>query len=98
MADPRTRRFKTIVAEVNDVLYTDWAPIGCAGLLPKDEYEPYAIRVVSLLASVAEDVEIANYLATTAASVGGKLLSVDSVVPVVRKIGRFREAARAIAL
>lgn len=98
MSDTRPQKFKAVVAAVNDVLYTDWAPIGFTGLLPKDEYESYAIRVVSLLASGAEDDEIAEYLARMAAAVGGKRLTVASVASVAQKIAAFREAARSIAL
>src|ERR1043165_1136042 len=98
MSDLHAKKFKAVVADVNEVLHSDWAPIGFVGLLPKDEYESYAIRVVSLLASGATDDEIANYLATTAGSVSGTQLSIDATASVARKIGAFREAARAIAL
>jgi hypothetical protein len=98
VADLRVQRFKTIVSEINEVLYNEWAPIGFIGLLPKDEYERYAVRVVSLLASGAGDDEIAKYLATTTVSVGGNLVSLSSIMPVAQKLVSFRQAARAIAL
>jgi hypothetical protein len=96
VSSPRVRRYKKVVANVNELLYREWAPIGFVGLLPKDEYEEYAVRVVSLLAAGGGSDEIAAYLANTAASVGGHLVSVSSVLPVATKLLSFREAARAI--
>jgi hypothetical protein len=98
VAGRRARKYKAIVADVNEVLYCEWAPLGFVGLLPKDEYEPYAVRVVSMLASGANVDELASYLATTAASVSGNLVSVASVEPVARRLVAFREAACATAL
>lgn len=98
MSDRRAAKYKAVVAEVNAILYNEWAPIGFIGLLPEDEYETYATRVVSMLASGAEQEEIASYLARTAASITGSPIPVVAVLPVARKLIGFREAARAIAL
>ena len=67
MSDPRIDRYKTALAKVNAVLYESWAPIGFVGGLPRDEYETYAVRCLSLLASGAEEKEIAAYLVSAGA-------------------------------
>jgi len=98
VSDPSVAKYKAVVADVNAILYNEWAPIGCVGLLPDDEYEAYATRVVSMLVSGAGHDEIADYLAKAAASITGNPLPVTSVLPVARKLVGFRDAARTIAL
>ncbi|MEP6634619.1 MAG: hypothetical protein ABJA62_10480 [Luteimonas sp.] len=96
MSKPRTDGFKTVVAAVNDVLYNDWDPIGFAGALPLDEYQSYATRVVSMLASGADRDELATYLAHTSLGVTGTVTPVASVMHVAERLLDFREAARAL--
>ena len=67
MSDPRIDRYKTALAKVNAVLYEVWAPIGLVGALPRDEYESYAVRCLSLLASGAQEAEVAAYLVAAGA-------------------------------
>ena len=62
MGNQKTRFYKELVSAVNEILYADWAPIGSAGSLPKDEYEAYAAKIVSMLISGASKEEIAGRL------------------------------------
>ncbi len=98
MSDPRAEKFKAAVAAVNEVLYNEWAPIGFIGGLPQDEYESYAIRVVSMLASGADEAELAAYLARTGAAISGNEMSIENCLSVAKHLSGFREGARAIAL
>lgn len=59
------------MAQVNEILYEDWAPIGFVGLLPKDEYEQYAARVASLLLDRCTEERLASYLSEAEAAVVG---------------------------
>ena len=98
MTDPRTSKFRAVLKSVNEVLYNEWAPIGFVGGLPKDEYESYAMHVISLLSSGATEAELASYLALTGESILGTPIAVESVQGVARRLIEFREDARAIAL
>lgn len=91
-----SERFESVLAAVNEVLYNDWAPIAFVGALPRDEYESYAIRVISLLASGAKEPDIANYLATIGASITGDALSPSSVMSVAQKLAAFSNDVQAI--
>lgn len=75
MSDPRTTPFKLALARVNELLNDEWAPIGGA---PSDEYESYAVRVLSMLASGSNELEIAEYLAGIGASLAGEDFSGQS--------------------
>ena len=97
MGDQRTKRFKTLLAEINSVLYEEWAPIGFVGLLPRDEYESCAAHVVSLLASGASEIDLAKYLAETEAAITGNSSSASSAQPVAARLMFFKEAANVIA-
>lgn len=98
MTDQRTAKVKALLKSVNEVLYNEWAPIGFVGELPKDEYQSYAMRVISLLSSGATEAELASYLATTGESILGTPVTVESVQTVAHRLTEFREAARSIAL
>jgi len=82
MSDPRYKKYKAVKAEVNEVLYNDWAPIGFVGALPKDEYETYAVRVVSMLASGASELEIEKHLL----HVESKIIGLDENPECARKV------------
>ena len=69
--DAKARQlYDDLVAKVNRVLYDEWAPIGFVGALPGDEYETYAVRVVSMLARGASEDDLAKYLTSIAAGFG----------------------------
>jgi len=89
-------QFKSVLTEVNDLLYNEWAPIGFVGALPRDEYESYAIRIISMLAAGTNEAEIANYLATTGSSITGNPSSPQSVISVAHKLALFSESVQAI--
>jgi hypothetical protein len=55
-------RYASVVADVNRVLYEEWAPIGFKGALPRDEYQLYAAEVVLMLSRDASEDDIAEYL------------------------------------
>lgn len=90
-------KFKELIAEVRNVLYSDRQSLGFVDVSLEDG-EPHAIRLASLLVTGASDREITDYLARMRAAAIGKALSVESVTPVARKICSLREVARAIAL
>ena len=85
-ADPRTKRYRKLLAEVNAVLYNDWAPIGFKGQLPKDEYEPYAARIVSLLTRSCSEADLVALLSRTEAGLMAKPTSVARARAVARKL------------
>ena len=93
MAHPRVKKVQAVVAAVNDVLYNDWAPVGVVEGTPLDEYESYAMRIVSLLASGADEIALATYLASAEESIGGAPGTMESVLPVAKKLVAFRDAA-----
>ena len=97
MSDPRTEKYKAVASRINEVLYEDWAPIGSCGL-PRDEYESYVPRVISLLASGASESELANYLAETGQAITGNVYSEQQSVVVARKLMSFQGEADAIPL
>jgi hypothetical protein len=98
MSDRRVQKFREVLCEVNDLLYEEWAPIGLVGSLPRDEYETYAMRVVSMLADGASEIEIARYLVRTAEAITGQPASGENSESVAKQLIEFREAARGIAL
>ncbi len=98
MSNPRNEKFKAVVAGVNEVLYNDWAPIGFIDGLPKDEYESYAVRVVSMLAAGASEDELAAYLANTGSAISGHAFAASSCLPVAQRLVEFAKAAHEIAL
>jgi hypothetical protein len=85
-ADARTKRYKKLLAEVNAVLYDDWAPIGFKGYLPKDEYEPDAARIVSLLTRSCSEGDIVQLLSTSEAGLNAKPTSVAKARAIARKL------------
>lgn len=98
MSNPRNEKFKEVVAAVNEVLYNEWAPMDFIGGLPKDEYESYAVRVVSMLAAgVCED-QLAAYLANTGSEISGHAFAQSCCQPVAQRLICFSKAAHEIAL
>ncbi|HRN82096.1 MAG TPA: hypothetical protein PK667_05830 [Nitrosomonas europaea] len=97
MNDPRTEKYKAVASRINEVLYEDWAPIGFCGL-PRDEYENYVPRVISLLASGVSESEIANYLAQTGQAITGSAYSEQQSLVVAKKLMLFQDEANAIPL
>jgi hypothetical protein len=85
-ADARTKRYKKLLAEVNEVLYNDWAPIGFKAHLPKDEYEPYAARIVSLLSKACSEDQLTALLSRTEAGLTARPTSTRKVRAVARKL------------
>jgi hypothetical protein len=85
-ADPRTKRYKKLMGEVNQILYNDWAPIGFKGYLPKDEYEPYAARIVSLLSKACTEDQLVALLSQTEAGSTARPTSTRKVRAVARKL------------
>ena len=98
MTDPHVKKLKAVVAEVNDVLYNDWAPTGIVEGTPHDEYETYAMRVVSLLASGANEAALAAYLASAEKSIRGVQGEIGSVLPIAKRLITFQDAARSASL
>jgi hypothetical protein len=96
MGKLRTAKFRAVLAQVNRVLYEDWAPIGFVGALPRDEYESYAMRVVSLLAAQATEEQVAAYLASAAEAITGDAMAQTDVRQVARRLMEFGEASRSI--
>jgi hypothetical protein len=88
--------FKSLLAAVNEVLYTDWAPIGFVDALPRDEYESEALRIISMLAAGGNEPDIAQYLSTTGSAMAGYSMPLSSVMPVAQKLVSFSAAAQAL--
>ena len=97
MGDRRAERFKTLLAEINVVLYTEWAPIGFVGELPLDEYESYAAHIILLLASGAGETDLATYLSKTGLAITGNSFGPASVRDVAERLMTFKDAANVIA-
>ncbi|MGE0333595.1 MAG: hypothetical protein AB7P37_23205 [Ramlibacter sp.] len=98
MSDPRIDRYKTALAKVNAVLYESWVPIGFVGGLPQDEYEAYAVRCLSLLASGAEEKDIAAYLVSAAAGLADDpALHVERSAAAASRLMRYKGEAHGIA-
>jgi hypothetical protein len=97
MTDVRAHPYKTLLAKVNAVLYEEWDPIASGGL-PRDEYESYAVRIVSMLVAEATDKDVTLYLLTVGAPLTDqKEEHAARVTEVVRHLMEFQEEARAIA-
>lgn len=47
---------------IDDILWTDWDPIGVNDIAPRDEYRSYVPEILSLVKSGAVKEEIANRL------------------------------------
>jgi hypothetical protein len=56
--------YNRLVAEVSDLLFRKWDPIGVSKFAPKDEYIDYARHIVHALRSKNEEY-IFNYLRTS---------------------------------
>jgi endonuclease YncB( thermonuclease family) len=98
VSDPRIDRYNAALAKVNAVLYEVWTPIGFVGGLPRDEYETYAVRCLSLLVSGAGEQELAAYLVSA-----GAALAVDPAshakqsAEAARQLMQYQREAGAIA-
>ncbi len=97
MSDPRTEKYKAVSGHINEILYEDWAPIGVAGL-PHDEYESYVSGVISLLASGANESEVAGYLCRTGEAITGYAYPQEQSLSVAKKLMSYKEAVNAIPL
>ena len=98
MNDPRIERYKAALAKVNAVLYESWAPIGFVGGLPRDEYETYAVRCLSLLASGAEEKDIAAYLVSAGAGLADDpALHAERSTAVAIELAQYRGEVLGIA-
>ena len=97
MQDQRTQKAKAVVSAVNEVLYNEWAPIPADGL-PLDEYESYAIEIVSFLACGTDSADLAAYLCGTFEHITGNTTDAKAVEPIVIRLLTFRDAACAIGL
>jgi hypothetical protein len=86
MSATGTKRYKKLLAEVNAVLYNDWVPIGFKGYLPKDEYEPYAARIVRLLTRSCSEADLVEVLSRTEAGLTAKPACVAKARAVARKL------------
>ena len=98
MTDSKAQEYKSAVYEVNRILYEEWAPIGSRGDLPLDEYESYAMRVVSMLAAGESEAEIVRYLLATEFEVIGVGKNPECARNVAGKIIALWEYAYANAL
>jgi hypothetical protein len=98
MTDPKAQEYKSAVYEVNRILYEEWAPIGSRGELPLDEYEGYAMRVVSMLVAGESEAEIVGYLLATESEVIGVGEHPERARNVAGKIMALWENAYANAL
>ncbi|MEN3111140.1 hypothetical protein ACFONG_04690 [Uliginosibacterium paludis] len=98
MSNPRNEKFRAVVAAVNEVLYNEWAPIGFIDGLPKNEYESYAIRIVSMLAAGTDANKLAAYLAETGSAISGHAATQSSSLPVAQRSACFAKEAGEIAL
>ena len=83
---PQTKRYRRLLAEVNDVLYRDWAPIGFKGLLPKDEYETYAARIARLVIRQCSEDELIALLSQAQAGLTSQPTSTRKARAVARKL------------
>jgi hypothetical protein len=61
--EDRNRRAREIQDPIRAILYEDWAPFGFIEDLPRDEYDAYIGAVYRLLASGANEVQVAEHLA-----------------------------------
>ena len=75
------RRLRFAIRAAAEALRKDWDPIGHGKIdvLPQDEYDSYAPRVVSLIESGASDEAIADYLAELESDVIGVGAGLDLV-------------------
>ena len=80
-----------LLEAASQVLYIKWAPIGFIGLLPADEYEANAGRVVSMLVSGASREELTKYLASEAAALSGRPVDVAAMQPVTEELMKLKE-------
>jgi hypothetical protein len=97
MSTVRGQKFKAVLRQVNEVLLKEWAPLGFADEMPRDEYESYAMQVISRLAAGDSESEIAAYLASVERAICGKAMGVDALLPLAKRLIQFREAASAVA-
>jgi hypothetical protein len=64
------RRAKTLLAQVDAILWTNWNPIGCA--VPADEYTAYAGPIVRMLIESRPRAEIEAFLCAAYEQVRGE--------------------------
>lgn len=62
MKDSRDSRTKEIMAQIHDILWRDWDPIGVNDAAPEDEYDSYIGGVYRLLASTCGREAMVNHL------------------------------------
>jgi hypothetical protein len=97
VSNPQIDRYNTLLTKVNAVLYEVWAPIGFVGGLPRDEYEGYAIRCLSLLTGGVQEHELAAYLVTAGAGLSDDTDSlVEQSAKAARHLMQYLGDARAI--
>lgn len=97
MSDPQIDRYNTLLTKVNAVLYEVWAPIGFVGGLPRDEYERYAMRCLSLLSDGVQENELAAYLVSAGAGLSDDPASlVEQSAKAAHLLMQYLGGARAI--
>jgi hypothetical protein len=98
MSDSRIDRYNAALAKVSAVLYEVWAPIGFVGGLARDEYETYAVRCLSLLASGVEERALAGYLVSAGIALADDSAShAEQSAKAARQLMQYQGEARAIA-
>ena len=75
---------------IDEILWTDWDPIGVSGHAPRDEYRMYLPEVFGLVLENAAPTEIAEYLHKIVAERMALPSCVDNHLPVAEKIVRLK--------
>jgi len=98
VSNVRFDRYAAALSKVNAVLYEVWAPIGFVGSLPRDEYETYAVRCVSLLAGGAREQELVAYLVSVGAGLGdGPAVLAEQSAEAAKHLMQYQREASAFA-
>jgi hypothetical protein len=82
----RIRRAAEIQAEISEILFREWDPIGASEEAPKDEYDSYVGGVYRLLAAGASPTQVAERLSQVERQYMGYDTSPDRLLPVARKL------------
>jgi hypothetical protein len=80
---------------VNKVLYEEWAPIGLVGALPRDEYEAYAMDLVTILAKQPSAEDVTEYLLQAECRILGDVRYTSNCREVAERLLEFAHEARA---
>lgn len=87
----RKGKWKKLYQKIDEILWSDWDPIGINDVAPRDEYQSYTPIIFKLKRSGANEEEIANKLhqiETETIGVGGSFLNCEKVA---RKIIELNE-------